>query len=234
VQAPTYQEFRTWALSQGYTGRTLSPHVEADEPIKTATRILVFLTGTHWDDEPLPYPKLCQLYHGSREVQGKALLSPYPPLTAADSPVADIPREHRVWMALWDAGWSFEKIAATWNQSLELVEAVLDKLIHQPWPVRRIGTGDLATQEQAVARRYQIRRLFHDQDWTIEQLHQVYPVYSRAMLEKIIKQRAQATIGKTCRHCETPIIGKRSTKAFCSPECRRDHHRGQKRALQPA
>jgi hypothetical protein len=64
TQAPTYKQFRDFALSHGYTGRTLAPHVEADEPIKTATRILVFLAGTRWDDEPLPYPKLCQFYFG--------------------------------------------------------------------------------------------------------------------------------------------------------------------------
>jgi hypothetical protein len=69
TQAPTYKQFRDFALSHGYTGRTLAPHVEADEPVKTATRLLVFLAGTRWDDEPLPYPKLCRLYHGATEVQ---------------------------------------------------------------------------------------------------------------------------------------------------------------------
>jgi hypothetical protein len=59
----TYKEFRTWALSEGWTGRKLAPYMEADEPLKTATRILVLLAGTHFDDQPLPYPKLCQLYH---------------------------------------------------------------------------------------------------------------------------------------------------------------------------
>jgi hypothetical protein len=62
MQAPTYKEFRDFALTHGYTGSTLAPHTKADEPIKTATRIL--LAGTRWDDEPLPYPKLCALYNG--------------------------------------------------------------------------------------------------------------------------------------------------------------------------
>ena len=65
MQAPTYKEFRDFALSHGYTGRTLAPHVEADEPVKTATRILVFLAGTRCDNELLPYPKLCHLYYGT-------------------------------------------------------------------------------------------------------------------------------------------------------------------------
>jgi hypothetical protein len=61
----TYQEFRTWALAHGYAGRTLAQHPQAGDPLKTATRILVFLAGTHWDRVPLPYPKLCHLHaHG--------------------------------------------------------------------------------------------------------------------------------------------------------------------------
>src|SRR5215211_5418956 len=65
MHAPTYLEFCNWALAHSYTGRTLAPHVEADEPVKTATRILVFLAGIRWDNELLPYPKLCHLYYGT-------------------------------------------------------------------------------------------------------------------------------------------------------------------------
>ena len=63
--APTYREFRAWALAQGYTPETLAPHVQADNPEQTAERLLVHLAGTPWDDESLPYPKLCQLYWGA-------------------------------------------------------------------------------------------------------------------------------------------------------------------------
>jgi hypothetical protein len=66
---PTYQEFRTFALSQGYTPKDLAPFVQADEPEATASRILYHLagvvsskTGFSWDESPLPYPILCEVY----------------------------------------------------------------------------------------------------------------------------------------------------------------------------
>jgi hypothetical protein len=64
MYAPTYLELRLWALENGYTPSTLAPYVESDNPQKTAVRILFHLHGSRWDDEPIPYPKLCQLYHG--------------------------------------------------------------------------------------------------------------------------------------------------------------------------
>jgi hypothetical protein len=63
--APTYKEFRTLALSRGWTPKDLAPFVQADNPLKTAEHLLVHFAGTRWDDEPLPYPKLCELYRGS-------------------------------------------------------------------------------------------------------------------------------------------------------------------------
>jgi hypothetical protein len=65
MHAPTYHEFRTWALSQGYVPETLAPHVEADNPLKTAERVLVHLAGSTFDEQPLPYAKLCALYRGA-------------------------------------------------------------------------------------------------------------------------------------------------------------------------
>jgi hypothetical protein len=78
-------------------GRTLAPHVEADAPIKTATRILVLLTGTRWDDEPLPYPRLRRLYYG-QVAATKAIVSP---LT---------PDEQTVWIECQFRTWAPERI----------------------------------------------------------------------------------------------------------------------------
>jgi hypothetical protein len=64
MQAPTYLEFRLWALDNNWLPSDLATFIEADNPQRTAVRILFHLHGTHWDDEPLPYPKLCQLYRG--------------------------------------------------------------------------------------------------------------------------------------------------------------------------
>jgi hypothetical protein len=70
MSVPTYQEFCQLALSQGWTPKDLAPFVQADNPERTAERILYYLTGivsSHsgfsWDDCPLPYPILCEVYH---------------------------------------------------------------------------------------------------------------------------------------------------------------------------
>jgi hypothetical protein len=66
--APTYKEFCT--LARGWTPKDLAPFVQADAPEQTAARILYHLdgiqsskTGFSWDDYPLPYPILCEVYH---------------------------------------------------------------------------------------------------------------------------------------------------------------------------
>jgi hypothetical protein len=92
---PTYREFRTWALAQGYTPETLAPHVQADNPLKTAERILVHLAGTRWDDEPLPYPKLCQLYRGS-DAPAPAAPAPRGHVELADALISG--RKDRPWL----------------------------------------------------------------------------------------------------------------------------------------
>jgi len=69
MQHPTYAAFRTLALTQGWTPKDLAPFVQADEPEQTAERILYHLagavssqTGFSWDECPLPYPILCEVY----------------------------------------------------------------------------------------------------------------------------------------------------------------------------
>jgi hypothetical protein len=69
MSAPTYQEFRRLALTHGWTPKDLAPFVQADQPEKTAERILYHLagvvssrTGFAWDDCPLPCPILRAVY----------------------------------------------------------------------------------------------------------------------------------------------------------------------------
>jgi hypothetical protein len=97
MQATTYQEFRTWAYVNAYTTARLAPYIQSDSPEKAAERILVHLAGTRLDDEPLPYPKLCQLYHG--EVAST---------TAAASPL--IPDEETAWIECQFRTWAPERI----------------------------------------------------------------------------------------------------------------------------
>jgi hypothetical protein len=159
-------------------------------------------------------------------------IRPYPSLTSSDLP--SVSPTHRPWVVMWEIGWSVEKIADAWNETPETVSQVLNQLSVEPLPARRVGTGDLSTKERANAQRNRIRHLYRDQGWSLEQLRQAYPVYSRGMLEKIIKQSLiPAPVPKRCKRCETPITGKRSTKVFCSDRCRVACHRGTDESLAP-
>jgi hypothetical protein len=93
--APTYRAFRAWALAQGYTPETLAPFVQADNPLKTAERLLIHLAGTRWDDEPLPYPKLRQLYRGS-DAPAPAAPAPRGHVELADALISG--RKDRPWL----------------------------------------------------------------------------------------------------------------------------------------
>jgi hypothetical protein len=69
MSTPTYQEFRQLAQSHGWTPKDLAPLVQADDSEKTAERILYDLAGVvssrsgfSWDECPLPYPILCEVY----------------------------------------------------------------------------------------------------------------------------------------------------------------------------
>jgi hypothetical protein len=81
MSAPTYQDFRQLAISQGWTPKDLAPFVQADEPEKAAERILYHLAGVissrsgfTWDDCLLPYPILCEVYH--RGALDRSLIEP--------------------------------------------------------------------------------------------------------------------------------------------------------------
>jgi hypothetical protein len=92
---------------------------------------------------------------------------------------------------MWEAGWTVEKIADAWNETLETVSQVLDQLSVDELPPRCVATGDLSTKGLVHARRNRIRHLYHKQEWSLEQLGQAYPVYSRATLERIVSRSDQ-------------------------------------------
>jgi hypothetical protein len=94
-QIPTYQQFKELAQSQGWSVGFIAQHTQADNPTKTAERILYHLAGTRWDSEPLPYPKLCQLYHGTKET-ASAAPTPRPPVELTAALVAG--RRDRPWL----------------------------------------------------------------------------------------------------------------------------------------
>jgi hypothetical protein len=159
----------------------------------------------------------------------------YPSLTVADLP--DIDLKSRPWLVMWEAGWSVEKIAATWNEAPETVSQILDNLTEGALPPHRIGTGGLYAKARVTARRTRIRHLYHKQGWSLEQLRQAYPVYSRAMLEKMLKQSlTPKPAQKVCKRCEALILGKRSSRKYCSDTCRklRFKERSTSGVLEPA
>jgi hypothetical protein len=130
MQSPTYLEFRTWALAQGYTSEILAEHIDTINPPKTAEGILLGLSGTHWDSEPLYHPSLCALYHGASVPQQPEPPAPYPHVTVAN--LSHVAPAHRPWMVMWEAGWSTQKITDTWSTvekplTAEHVQAVLDE-----------------------------------------------------------------------------------------------------------
>jgi hypothetical protein len=92
MQPPTYRQFREFALRRGLTPQTLALYVQSDHPEKAAERLLIHLAGTRWDDEPLPYPKLCQLYRGE-VASTTATVSPLTP----DEETAWIECQFRTW-----------------------------------------------------------------------------------------------------------------------------------------
>jgi hypothetical protein len=56
-------------MNKGWTAKDLAPFTQADDPQATAERILDHLAGVvssrsgfTWDECPLPYPILCDVY----------------------------------------------------------------------------------------------------------------------------------------------------------------------------
>jgi hypothetical protein len=105
--------------------------------------------------KPVPAPRLDAPMAGADTGQVQS----YPSLTVADLP--DIDLKSRPWLVMWKAGWSEEKIAATWNQTPETVSQILDKLTEGALPPRRVGTGGLYPKARATAGGNRIRHLYH-------------------------------------------------------------------------
>jgi hypothetical protein len=79
MATPTYQDVRQLAITHGWTPKDLAPFVQADDPERTAARILYHLTGVvssrsgfSWDTCSLPYPVLCEVFR--RQALDRALI----------------------------------------------------------------------------------------------------------------------------------------------------------------
>jgi hypothetical protein len=223
---PTYQEFRTWALAHGYTGRALAPHVQASDPVKTATRILVFLNDTHWDHEPLPYPKLCALYEGATDEPPAP--KPAKPVSTVGDFVPVKRSTHHVWLALFDAGWSCAKIASAWSTlrapvSAEDVAVILNDLSMEPTPaVRPVPPLPKNTQAH-LKQRNTIARLYRV-GWTIDRLYRTFFYLSPEVIRQTVgspvrKSRAKLSPRRKCPcGCAQRVTGRRT---FATESCRK-------------
>jgi hypothetical protein len=241
MQAPTYKEFRTWAYVNAYTPETLAPYVQADNPLKAAERVLVHLADTRWDSVPLPYPKLCQLYHGesSSETREPSTLAPRPFNQIPRTEVLDVPPLHRAWLNLWDAGWSVEKIATTWNQPPDSVEAILDDLSQQPLPPEHV-TLSLPRNRAECDKRHQLLRELAERGWSQESLLRITGCYTTEVLSSIIgkpsskasaprKSRAKLSPSRRCIcGCKKRLKGR---QRYASDACRKKVTRQQERIV---
>lgn len=99
------------------------------------------------------------------------------------------------WLALVeDHGWTPEKIASAWNQSVEAVTDTLSDASSQPLhPTRQVPRLP-ATKEEAQERRDLIR-LLHRQGASVEELTQRFFYYSTEVLQKIVKQPLETPKG---------------------------------------
>ena len=99
------------------------------------------------------------------------------------------------WLALVeDHGWSPERIASAWNESVEVVMEVLSEASSQPLPQTRQVPRLPTTKEEAQERRDLIR-LLHGQDASVEQLVDRFFYYNTETMAKIVRQPLQTPKG---------------------------------------
>jgi hypothetical protein len=233
---PTYKEFRAWALAHDYTPETLKPHVQAGDPFKTAVRILIHLAGTHWDNEPLPYPKLCALYNAAQEAEPPKAESPKPLMPLLPLPPTTIvDPAYAPWLALWESGWSFQKIADAWT-TLDKpiiaadVERTLNDITLNPDRASRLVPSLPSTEIEAKRFRDTVRLRFNEYGWTVPQLVQHYFYLGESYVRKLVSESYETLTPKTLttrklntkKHPCQCGCGKRLTgrQRYASPACR--------------
>jgi hypothetical protein len=135
---------------------------------------------------------------------------------------------HKVWLEVWELGWSMERIAETWHKSEEYVEAVLDELSMQPLHPRVRRVPELPASKKEAERQRAMIRHRYQQGWSIAQLAHYYLYYGEEVLQKIVGQGAPAPqspiVTKLCRcGCGAQV---REQKKWATPGCRKRVQRG--------
>ena len=129
------------------------------------------------------------------------------------------------WLSLVeDHGWTPEKIAHAWNQSVEAVMDALSDASSQPLHETRQVPLLPSMKEKALERRDLIR-LLHRQGASVEELTQRFFYYSTEVMAKIVKQPLETNKGiawGTRGHCHCGCgikVEPRQTWAF--PGCKK-------------
>jgi hypothetical protein len=108
------------------------------------------------------------------------------------------------WLALVeDHGWTPEKIASAWNESIEVVMEALSEASSQPLHRTRQVLPLPGTKGKAIERRDLIR-LLSRQGASVEELAQRFCYYSTEVMAKIVKQPLETNKGiawGTRGHC---------------------------------
>jgi hypothetical protein len=132
------------------------------------------------------------------------------------------------WLALWEAGWSFKKIADAWTTTAhpvtpDHVEAVLNKASMSPSPTIRTIPRLPQNQKQALAQRSLIKRLYRE-GWSVESLVQRFFYYSPEVVKQIVgspvrKSRAKLSPRRKCPcGCVHRVTGR---KKYATDACRK-------------
>jgi hypothetical protein len=99
------------------------------------------------------------------------------------------------WLALVEQhGWTPEKIASAWSQSVEQVMEALSQASSQPLQQTHQVPPLPGTKEKALERRDLIRLLYR-QGASVEELTQKFLYYSAEVMTKIVKQPLETPKG---------------------------------------
>jgi hypothetical protein len=135
---------------------------------------------------------------------------------------------------MFDAGWSTEKIAHTWEKPVETVEAILDKLSQQPLPPEPYLLA--LPKTEAEGKKY--RQLLHalaQRGWSQESLSRITGgIFSPELLATITgkvsasrKSKSRLDPKRTCPCCKKRVKGRQQ---YCSDACKMKAARGRKRS----
>jgi hypothetical protein len=137
--------------------------------------------------------------------------------TPRNSPISST---HQAWLALWELGWSIDRLASTWNQSPDHLTTILNDLSQHPLPSRVRSVPQLPTTPNAAHRLREIIRQLYHHGWTIGRLAETFPYYNAAFISELVKKsRMTPPAEKRCAcGCTQGVWGRQK---WATPGCRK-------------